>query len=84
MSVFKRLFVWGEVGQHRDTPLLDKLFAYVQARADYLRHATAILDMVIAGKLKVHIGSTYPLAKAAEAQIALASRKTTGKLVLLP
>jgi NADPH2:quinone reductase len=40
--------------------------------------------MVLSGKVKVEIGGTWPLAKAAEAHRALQSRTTTGSLVLLP
>ena len=36
------------------------------------------------GKLKLHIGKTFPLAQAAEAHRFLESRQSTGKLVLLP
>jgi NADPH2:quinone reductase len=36
------------------------------------------------GKLKLHIGQTFPLADAAEAHRSLESRRSTGKLVLLP
>jgi NADPH2:quinone reductase len=39
---------------------------------------------VARGELHVHVGGTYPLARASEAQIALAERRTTGKLVLDP
>lgn len=60
------------------------LFAYVQKRADYLRHAQAIFDLAAADKLQLRIGATYPLAEAAAAQIALASRQTTGKVLLVP
>jgi NADPH2:quinone reductase len=37
-----------------------------------------------AGELKVRIGATFPLADAAEAQRALESRGTTGKVLLVP
>ena len=37
-----------------------------------------------AGELKVRIDATYPLEQAAEAHRALASRATSGKLLLLP
>ncbi len=60
------------------------LFAYTQSRADYERHATAVLGMIAAGELQVRIGATYPLAAAATAHTALAGRQTTGKIVLLP
>jgi len=36
------------------------------------------------GRLKLHIGRTFPLAEAAEAHRFLESRESTGKLVLLP
>jgi NADPH:quinone reductase len=36
------------------------------------------------GRLKLHIGKTFPLAEAAEAHRHLESRQSTGKLVLLP
>jgi NADPH:quinone reductase len=36
------------------------------------------------GELKVIVGSTYPLADAAQAQIDLRERRTTGKLLLDP
>ena len=36
------------------------------------------------GRLKLHIGKTFPLAQAAEAHRYLESRQSTGKLVLIP
>jgi NADPH2:quinone reductase len=60
------------------------LFAYIQNREDYLRHADAVLGMVASGQLKVRVGATYPLAQAAQAHIALAGRQTTGKVLLIP
>jgi NADPH2:quinone reductase len=36
------------------------------------------------GRLKLHIGKTFPLAQAAEAHRLLESRQSTGKLILLP
>ena len=36
------------------------------------------------GKLKLHVGRTFPLAQAAEAHRYMESRQSTGKLVLLP
>ncbi|MGQ9490103.1 MAG: quinone oxidoreductase family protein [Anaerolineae bacterium] len=59
------------------------VFAYVQTREKYQAYARAVFDMVEAGALTLRIGGVYPLAGAAEAQIALASRKTTGKLILM-
>jgi NADPH:quinone reductase len=39
---------------------------------------------VAAGTLHAHVGATYPLSDAAEAQIELAARRTTGKVLLDP
>lgn len=36
------------------------------------------------GELRIVAGTTYPLAQAAQAQIDLAGRRTTGKLLLDP
>jgi NADPH:quinone reductase len=60
------------------------VFAYVAERAKYLEYAAAVFNMAAAGTLKLRIGGTYPLARAAEAHLALAGRRTTGKLVLIP
>jgi NADPH:quinone reductase len=47
-------------------------------------HAAQLFDWIAAGKLKVRIGGEYPLAKAAQAHADMESRKTTGKLLLIP
>lgn len=60
------------------------VFTYVARREDLLRHAAQVLGWVAEGKLPLHIYRTYPLEQAAEAHIALASRQTTGKLLLIP
>ena len=60
------------------------VFHYVTDREQLLRHAGEVLRWVAEGKLKLHIDRTYPLAKAAQAHIALESRQTTGKLLLIP
>jgi NADPH:quinone reductase len=36
------------------------------------------------GRLRLHVGKTFPLAQAADAHRHLESRQSTGKLVLLP
>jgi NADPH2:quinone reductase len=55
------------------------------ADADELRwRAGEVFDWILKGDLEVRIGGTYPLAEAAKAQQDLASRRTTGKLLLLP
>ena len=41
-----------------------------------------LFDLAVRGQLKVTIGGTYPLERAADAHRALEERRTTGKLVL--
>ncbi|MFW5416918.1 quinone oxidoreductase [Nocardiopsis sp. CNT-189] len=55
---------------------------YTADRAELLDRAAAVFGMVGRGDLDVRIGGRYPLAEAARAQQDLASRRTTGKLVL--
>ena len=43
-----------------------------------------LFDWITEGKLKVRIGDEYPLADAASAHADMESRKTTGKLLLVP
>lgn len=43
-----------------------------------------LFDRVARGELRAHVGGTYPLAQAAQAQVDLAERRTTGKLLLDP
>lgn len=51
-------------------------------RDELLWRANDVLGWIASGKLNLHIEQTYPLSQAAQAQIDLASRKTTGKLLL--
>jgi transposase-like protein len=44
MSVFARLFLWGEVGEHRDTALVDKLFAQVRRAAHGMQPVLVAVD----------------------------------------
>ncbi len=60
------------------------LAAYTATRDELLWRAGDILNWAAGGKLKVRIERVYPLAEAAQAHIDLASRKTTGKLLLAP
>jgi NADPH2:quinone reductase len=57
---------------------------YIATREELEERAGAVLGWVAEGKLKVRAEHTYPLAEAAQAQIDIASRKTTGKLLLIP
>jgi len=60
------------------------VFHYVNAREDLLRHAAQVLGWVAEGKLKLHIDRKFSLAEAAQAHMALASRQTMGKLLIIP
>ncbi len=53
-------------------------------RAEILARAGDVLRWIEAGKLAVRIGATLPLSRAAEAHRLLASRNTTGKILLIP
>jgi NADPH2:quinone reductase len=46
--------------------------------------ASRCFDFIREGRLKLHIGKTFPLADAADAHRYLESRQSTGKLVLVP
>lgn len=43
-----------------------------------------LFDWVAEGKLEVHVGGEYPLADAAKAHAEMESRRSTGKLLLVP
>ncbi len=60
------------------------LGSYITTRDELLSRAGAVLDMVRKGELEVRIDAELPLAQAAQAHEMLASRKTTGKIVLVP
>jgi len=57
---------------------------YIATRQDLLARSSAVFNMVAAGKLKLRIEHTYPLAEAQRAHRELEGRKTTGKLLLIP
>jgi NADPH2:quinone reductase len=48
------------------------------------KHAGQLFDWIAEGKLTITIGGTYALADAAQAHADMASRATTGKLLLVP
>ena len=60
------------------------LFTYVANRDDLVAMAAELFEMVSSGKLKIEVSKTYPLKDAAQAQIDLAARKTTGSIILVP
>jgi NADPH:quinone reductase len=47
-------------------------------------HSAALFDWIADGKLKIRVGGEYPLSEAAQAHADMESRKTTGKLLLVP
>jgi NADPH2:quinone reductase len=58
--------------------------AHYIAGAELHERARELLDWIGRGELQVHIYRTYPLADAAQAHRDLESRRTVGKLLLLP
>jgi NADPH2:quinone reductase len=60
------------------------LFHHVAERASLEARAGDVLSQVAAKRLDVRIERSFPLVEAAQAQRALESRQTTGKLLLVP
>lgn len=60
------------------------LVNYIASREELVDRSTAVFSMIAAGKLKLRIEHTYPLAEAQQAHRDLEGRKTTGKLLLIP
>ncbi|MFN2491252.1 MAG: quinone oxidoreductase [Pyrinomonadaceae bacterium] len=56
---------------------------YIATREELNQRASAVLQMIIRGDLKLRISKTYPLAEAQQAHRDLEARKTTGKLLLI-
>jgi NADPH2:quinone reductase len=57
---------------------------YIATREELVARSSAVFGMIAAGKLKLRIEHTYPLAEAQRAHRDLEGRKTTGKLLLTP
>jgi NADPH2:quinone reductase len=57
---------------------------YLGSREELLWRAGDLFRWITEGRLSVRVGGWYPLEQAAQAQADLASRGTTGKLLLLP
>lgn len=57
---------------------------YTRTREELLQRANDVLGWIADGTLRLRIDRTYPLAQAAEAHRAVASRQTLGKVLLLP
>jgi len=60
------------------------LATYAAKRADLEKTANDLFDVVQKGAVKIEVNQTFALKDAAQAHIALESRKTTGSTVLLP
>jgi NADPH:quinone reductase len=60
------------------------LWHYIATRAELEWRAGEVLGWAAGGQLKLRTEHTYPLAEAAQAQIDLECRKTTGKILLVP
>ncbi len=57
---------------------------YILDRAELLMRAGDLFNWTASGALKLRIDKAFPLSEAAEAHRLLESRKTTGKVVLVP
>jgi NADPH2:quinone reductase len=60
------------------------LWHYIATRAELEWRAGDVLGWAAKRKLKLRTEHTYPLAEAAQAQIDMEERKTTGKILLVP
>ncbi|MGA8214637.1 MAG: quinone oxidoreductase [Candidatus Sulfotelmatobacter sp.] len=60
------------------------LLNYTATREELVARSSAVFSMIAAGKLKLRIEHTYPLAEAQQAHRDLEGRNTTGKLLLIP
>lgn len=57
---------------------------YIATREELVARSGAVFAMIAAGKLKLRIEHSYPLAEAQRAHRDLEGRQTTGKLLLIP
>jgi len=57
---------------------------YIATRHELLHRAREVFGWIADGRLDVRVGARYPLAEARRAQVDLAARRTTGKVLLLP
>ena len=57
---------------------------YTATREELLQRSADVMGWVADGSLSVRIGHEFPLARAADAQRELESRRTTGKVLLVP
>ncbi|HEX6947861.1 MAG TPA: quinone oxidoreductase [Acidimicrobiia bacterium] len=57
---------------------------YIATREELLGRASDLFGWISDGSLEVRVGGRYPLEGTAQAQVDLASRTTTGKLIVVP
>jgi NADPH2:quinone reductase len=60
------------------------LFDYITTVEELDESAGALFALIAAGKVKIEIGQTFPLAQARQAHEALEARATTGSTLLIP
>jgi len=60
------------------------LGAYTATREELTTRTSDLFSLVAGGPLKIHVGATFPLDRAAEAHRALEGRTTTGKVLVIP
>ena len=60
------------------------LMTYTASREDLVESASAVIDVVSKGVMKIDVNQTYPLSEAEQAHRDLEARKTTGSTVLIP
>jgi NADPH:quinone reductase len=60
------------------------LFHYIARRADLVRAARELFDVIGRGVVRIEIGQTYPLQDVAQAHRDLEGRRTVGSTVLIP
>jgi NADPH2:quinone reductase len=59
-------------------------FVHTRRREDLVASANDLFALLTSGSLKVHIAAQFPLREAAEAHRLIATRSTTGSVVLIP
>jgi NADPH2:quinone reductase len=96
LAPFGRIVAYGIASREQNAPRTGKLmrtsravvgfwFTHCLERPAMLDEALAdLFDRVASGALRVVVGETYGLSQAADAQIALQERRTTGKLLIDP
>lgn len=60
------------------------LYDFIGTRVELETGAAALFDLVLSGRVRIHVNQRYPLVAATEAHRALEARLTTGSSVLLP